>query len=267
MDVSFQFANGPRHHPVIDAVAALDKTREQRLVANRVDEARDAPAVTENPPHRRGGEGRQPASAGQRQPVLNVLPDLGVRQRVQMITHRDALPQLAELVAVQAVAQFRLSHQNNLQQLAVVGFDVGNQPHLFQQILRQILRLVHDQDRFPAGQSLFQQKISEAGHRFHPVSALHFQAEFGGDGLHQFVAAHHRVQNQSRGKTRVELFQQRAAERRLARADLAGELHEALALADAVEQVVERLAMLRAVKKEARVRRDVERRELQSVEL
>ena len=42
----------------------------------------------------------------------------------------------------------------------------------------------------------------------------------------------------------VELFQQRAAKRRLARADLAGELHEALALADAVKQMIERLAVL-----------------------
>ncbi len=63
----------------------------------------------------------------------------------------------------------------------------------------------------------------------------------------------------------VELFQQRAAQRRLARADFAGELDKALALANAVEQVVECLAMLCAVEKEARVRRDVERRLLQSV--
>ena len=52
----------------------------------------------------------------------------------------------------------------------------------------------------------------------------------------------------------------RAAKRRLARADFAGELHKALALADAVKQMVERLAMLPAVKKKARVRREVERR-------
>ena len=42
------------------------------------------------------------------------------------------------------------------------------------------------------------------------------------------------VENQA-----VELFEQRAAKRRLARADLAGELHEALALADAVKQMID----------------------------
>ena len=63
----------------------------------------------------------------------------------------------------------------------------------------------------------------------------------------------------------VELFEQRAAQRRLARAHLAGELDEALALADAVKQMIDRLAMFRAVKQEARVRRDVERRLRQAV--
>ena len=58
----------------------------------------------------------------------------------------------------------------------------------------------------------------------------------------------------------VQLFQHRPAKRGLARADFAGELDESFALADAVEQMVEGLAMLRAVKQEARVRRDVERR-------
>src|ERR1043165_2280266 len=63
------------------------------------------------------------------------------------------------------------------------------------------------------------------------------------------------------------MFQQRPAERGLARADFAGELHEALAFPDAVEQMVERLAVFVAVEKKARVRRDVERRLLQSIKL
>ena len=58
----------------------------------------------------------------------------------------------------------------------------------------------------------------------------------------------------------VELLQQRAAQRRLARAHLAGELDKTLPLANAVKQVVERLAMPGTVEKEVRVRRDVERR-------
>ena len=63
----------------------------------------------------------------------------------------------------------------------------------------------------------------------------------------------------------VELPQHRAADRGLARADLAGELHVALPLANAVEQMIERLAMLFGEKKKARIRRDVERRQRQSI--
>ncbi len=77
----------------------------------------------------------------------------------------------------------------------------------------------------------------------------------------------HRIHDQGGGIMSVELFQQGPAQGRFARADFAGELHKALALADAVEQMIERLAVLGAVKKEARVRRDVERRLLQSIKL
>src|SRR5271163_2020009 len=63
----------------------------------------------------------------------------------------------------------------------------------------------------------------------------------------------------------VEFFQKRAAQSGFARADFAGELDKSLSLADSVKQMVEGLAMLAAVEKKARVRRDVERRLLQSV--
>ena len=72
-----------------------------------------------------------------------------------MIPHGDALPELPEPGAVQPVTQFRLAQQDNLQQLAVVRFEIGNQPHLFEQFLGQILRLVHDQNRFLARGDLF----------------------------------------------------------------------------------------------------------------
>ena len=147
-------------------------------------------------------------------------------------------------VAVQPVAQFRLAHQNDLQQLPVVRLDVGKQTHLFEQIFRQILRLVNDKHRLLAVLDLLQQKFADGRNRFQPVLALHVQPEFRRDGLHQFIRVQHRVQDQRRGKMRVQLLQQRAAQRRLARADLARELHKTLALADAVEQMVERLAML-----------------------
>ena len=63
----------------------------------------------------------------------------------------------------------------------------------------------------------------------------------------------------------IELFEQRAAQSRLAGADFARQLHEAFPLADAVKQMIERLAVFGAVKQKPRVRRDVERRLAQAV--
>jgi hypothetical protein len=56
------------------------------------------------------------------------------------------------------------------------------------------------------------------------------------------------------------LFESRATKRGLASADFAGELNEAFPFADAVEQMIERLAMFRGIEQKARVRRNVERR-------
>ena len=81
VDVSFQFADGAAHHPVIDAVALFDEAGQQRLVADGVDEPRNAVAVTENAPEGRLREVRHALRAGQFEPVLDVLGDLGPRER------------------------------------------------------------------------------------------------------------------------------------------------------------------------------------------
>ena len=179
-----------------------------------------------------------------------------------MITHRDALAQLAQAMIVEAVAQFRLAKQNNLQELAVVGFEVGQQANLFEQVFGQVLRLVNDEHRVPAQLDLFQQKFVDERQRVHPVEieAARRQTEFRGNRLHQFIRVENGIQNQRGGKVAIELLEHRAAQCRLARAHLAGELHEAFALADAVKQMVQGLAVLAAVEKKTRVRRKVERR-------
>jgi len=136
---------------------------------------------------------------------------------------------------------------------------------LFEQFLGQILRLVNDEHGFPALLDLPEQKFADERDGSQPVASLDVEAEFSRDGLHQPVRVQRRVEDERGGKHAVELFEQRAAQRRLARADLAGELHEALALADAVKQVIIRFAVSPAVKQKTRVRRKVERRQFQSI--
>src|SRR6185295_1491540 len=57
----------------------------------------------------------------------------------------------------------------------------------------------------------------------------------------------------------AELFQHGATKRRLARADFTRQLDKPFALANTVEQMIERFPVFRAVKKKARVGRDGKR--------
>src|SRR5205085_9706237 len=97
------------------------------------------------------------------------------------------------------------------------------------------------------------------------VQAIDRKTEFDGDRLDQFLRAHDRIEDEGSGIMPVELLEHRAAERRLAGANFPRELHEPFALPDTIKQVIECLAMLDAIKKKARVRRDVERRLAQAI--
>ena len=184
------------------------------------------------------------------------------RERPEMIAHRDALAQLAQTMAVEAVAQFRLADQHDLQQLAVVSLKVREQADLFKQVFGQILRLVNDEHGVPALFDLFQQKLIDERQGVQPIQSRWPTGRPNSVAM-AFInssALSTGIQNQRGGIPAVELFQHRAAQRRLARAHLAGKLHETLALADAVKQMVQRFAVLAALEKKTRVRREVERR-------
>ena len=60
-----------------------------------------------------------------------------------MRTNRDPLVQLRN--SPDAVTQFRLADQDNLQQLAFAGFQIGQQAQLLQHVRRQVLRLIDHQ--------------------------------------------------------------------------------------------------------------------------
>ena len=55
------------------------------------------------------------------------------------------LRQLLQLWPCQHAAQFGLAYQDDLQQLALIGLQIGQQAQLLQYVSRKILRLVNDQ--------------------------------------------------------------------------------------------------------------------------
>ena len=182
-----------------------------------------------------------------------------------MVADGDALAQLAQAMFIEPVAQFRLSHQDDLQQFAFIGFQIGKQAHLFEQLPRQILRLVNNQDGVLAIFDLLQEEAVDFGHRFQAVQALDLQIQLHGDGFDELIGVQDRIENERGGEGGAELIEQSAAKCGFARADLAGQLDKALSFANAKKEVVKSLAMFGAEKQEPRIGCNVERRFFQSV--
>ena len=136
---------------------------------------------------------------------------------------------------------------------------------MLQLVVGQILRLVDDQHRVAARRGLFDEKPVQHRARLQHAESRRCEAKFDGDGLHQQVRVRRRIEDERAGPGITERFEHRPADCRFARANLAGQLHEALPLANAVEQMVEGLAMFRAEKKKPRIGRHLERRFLQAV--
>ena len=97
-------------------------------------------------------EGQRPGVTRYREPVGDVVVGFSPVQRVEVVAGNDALRQLLQLGALEHGAQLGLADQHDLQQLALVGFQVGQQAQLLQHLGQQVLRLVDDEHAaFPGG--------------------------------------------------------------------------------------------------------------------
>ncbi|MPM36845.1 hypothetical protein SDC9_83449 [bioreactor metagenome] len=77
--------------------------------------------------------------------MRHVLARFVQAQRIQVIARNHPLRQLFQRRIGHHGAQLGLADQDDLQQLALTGFQVGEQPQLLQHVGRQVLRLVDDQ--------------------------------------------------------------------------------------------------------------------------
>jgi hypothetical protein len=217
---------------------------------------------------RAGGE-REARAAGGGEAVAQVAFGLARIQRREVEARGDALRELAQFAPGQHLAQLRLAEQHDLQQLLRVGLEVGEQAHLLQRFGRQVLRLVddqHDPQPFRVGlQQVGVERVDQA--LVLAEAAAQRDVQLARDRLEQLHRVEQRVEDQRDARVRGQLLEQQPADRRLARADLAGELHEAAAaaLADAEQQVRERVPVALAQEDEARIRGDGERRLAQAV--
>jgi len=118
---------------------------EQRAVAQQVDAPGHTTRQLEDAVARLAVEWNQTAQASHRQPVLDVVRRLLLGQRVEVEARHHPLRELLQFGLEQHVAQLGLADQDDLQQLALVGLQVGQQAQLLQHVDRQVLRLVDDQ--------------------------------------------------------------------------------------------------------------------------
>ena len=197
-------------------------------------------------------------ATGNLQAMADVIAGFGQRQRIQVIAGGDALRQLAQIGPVQHLIELRLAHQNDLQQLGLVRFQVGQEPHLLQYVETEVLRLVDQHDHPSAPRMGIQQvpveridQLLETGARPR-VGDVQLITNAG----QQLAGIQARIEDQRDVDVFRELVEQRPAKRGLAGSHLAGEHDKAAADTDPVQQMRQRLPMLGAEIQIAGIGRD-----------
>src|SRR5262245_31140787 len=108
------FADEPR----FDAPAAFAIGQHQRLVAEDIDEPRDAAGGAMDDLQGPLREDRRVGHTCDLEAMPDVLHSLGIAERLELSHETDALAKLAELGPAQLVAKFRLAYEQDLDQLA-----------------------------------------------------------------------------------------------------------------------------------------------------
>jgi hypothetical protein len=245
----------------------VDETGEETFIAESVDESGNAFGVGIDSPKGSDGEDGFAIGAGDLEAVLDVGPEFPAFEGIDVETDGDPLSELAKAVIVQAVSELRLAEQDDLEQFAIFGFEVGEESDLFEEFGGEVLGFVDDQDGVAAVEEEIDKELIESGEGFEAVHAFGVETILEGDGTEELVGIEDGIEDEGGGVVFAEFLEDGAADGGFAAADLAGELNEALAFADTVDEVVEGFTVSGVVKKVARVGRQIERRFLQAVKV
>ena len=255
----------------VDALPPARVGAEQGPVAQHVDAARNAARQFMNAHPCFAVERAGAAQPTDRQAVPDVAARFNLGQGFEVKARDDALRELFQLGPCEHGAQLGLADQDDLQQLALVRFQVGEQAKLLEHVDRQALRLVDDEhvvlpDRMGAQQELIERVeivLDRAGAGF---ALRQLDVKLVADRLQQLGDGQLGVEDVGDVAVLRDLLQEAAAHRGLARADFAGEQHEPTPATQAIQQMGERLPVALAHEKVARVGRDRERLALQAEE-
>jgi hypothetical protein len=190
---------------------------------------------------------------------------------LEAAVHGHTLVELPHLRQLQFFAELELPDEYDLQLPVRVGQDAD----LFEQRQRQILCLVDEDDGERLQRRERREKVVEqiaqlrARGRAQPSARQIFDprdAEIGEQDLEQLLPRGERIRDEGVERLAFEVLQHRAAERRLAGADVAGEDRQAFAPFYGVQQIVERGRVRAALVEEPRIGRQAERLFLEAVE-
>src|SRR5271165_4018117 len=147
-----------------------------------------------------------------------------------MRTQCDALFELPQLDRIELLIQFGLAHQEDLQQFFVCSLEVREQTDLFQNVSREMMGFV---DHEHGGQLFFSARdhiMSQLQQEFALALACGRQSEIAGYVLQKLNRSQQPIKNV--GVLNVmavgQQLQQAAQQKRLARAHLPRQYHEAL---------------------------------------
>ncbi|MNF64018.1 hypothetical protein D3C84_457390 [compost metagenome] len=248
-------------------VAAAGEGGDQGAVADEVDEARDAAGEAVQGLDCPGGEDGLD-TARHLQPETHIGVHILTGEWQQVVAGRDALGQLAQQGLAQHLLQLRLADEHHLQQLLLVGLQVGEQAQLLQHAGQQMLGFIHQHHAALARRQIGQQVIANEVEQLLETGFLGVgQLELVTDGRQQIPFGQGRIEDVGDLGLGGQLLEQAARDGGLARAHFPRQQHEAATVLQPVVEVGEGLPVAFAHIEIFGVGRDGERGLRQTEEL
>ena len=175
--------------------------------------------------------------------MLNIRRRILRRKRTQAPADRHTLPQLPERVRVEFRLEFRLPHQDDLNQFRRGGFQVGKQSNLFKGLDRKVLSLVNNQDHSAIATVAIQEEGVQGRKQLAPGAPLGDQAKLLADGLEKFEVVVARVEEDRDFAVGFDPFEQAPTQGRLSGPHFTRQHDKPLALLKSVDEMRKGLPM------------------------
>ena len=165
-----------------------------------------------------------------------------------------SLVQLSQLGRGNHAAEFGLSHEDDLQELLARRLQVAEEAHFLQDVARQVLRLIHDENDVVVLLATADKEILDGMNKLYLGLVVRGDVQFRARRLKELLGCQRGVDDVSGFHTVAESLHGSAAEHALAGAHFTCDKGEPLALFHGVEQACQGLFVLGARIEKARVR-------------